>query len=156
MQDKISTGGDWTSRLKQRLYQIREEFFNWFQKDESIYFEVVIAIALKNCFNFLKMKSIMAWITETYFIYKWTTDWTRNFFELILYEKKHKLNSEFLEECFFANEAQIGLAGAGHLLTSCLHWIVVWFWFCHFLCIFDRMHFWKKNKFIKRSRNTSK
>ena len=68
MQVTISTGGDWTSRLKQRLDQIWEEFFIWFQKDESIYFEVVIANALKNCFNVLKTKNIMEWITETYII----------------------------------------------------------------------------------------
>ena len=68
MQDKISTGGDWTSRLKQWLYQIWEEFFKWFQKADSFYSEIVIAIALKNCFNFLKTKNNMEWITETYFI----------------------------------------------------------------------------------------
>ena len=108
MQDKISTGGDWTSRLKQWLYQLWEEFFKWFQKADSFYSEIVIAIAVKNCFNFLKTKNIMEWITETYFIKKWTINWTRNFFELISYEKqKHKLNSEFLKTV--KNEPQFGL-----------------------------------------------
>ena len=148
MQDNISTGGNCASRLKQRLHQIWEEFFKWFQEDESNYFP-------SNEFFLEKKPRIELGISQTLFWEK-KTNWTRNFFELMLYEKKHKLNSEFLEECFFANEAQIGLAGVGHLLTSCLHWIVVWFWFCHFVCIFDRMHFWKKNNFIKRSRNTSK
>ena len=77
MQDKISTGGNCASRLKQRLHQIWEEFFKWFQEDESIYFPSNEFFLEKN--------------------HELNSDFLKLFFG-----KKDKLYSEFLEDCFFA------------------------------------------------------
>ena len=88
MQDKISTGGNCASRLKQRLHQIWEEFFKWFQEDESNYYP-------SNEFFLEKKPWIELGISQTFLGKK--TNWTRNFFELILYEKKTQIELG----CFF-------------------------------------------------------